>query len=308
MASRLPAMPIYVGDWKKDTALAKCSAATRGVWMECLFAMWEDDRCGQLTGTVDQIARATRCTVAEVRDAIADLTQNSAANVLEKDGVLTLVNRRMHAEFTTRKKATQRQKKRYSRINHTEITPPITENSRSLLSSSVSSSSSERVQSTHTDRVLGASEFEAAWLEVTDRQPGQNRIVRDEAISLCLRSRVVAPLTPSEAAKSLLRAFWALREWYQKNQPPDPPLTVEAFVKHFSRVEDWIGGRMPAVRARPPVSLVRDVGARIVPGAEESEKHSAELRAAQERSVPPPAEFRDLVNRVSKKLAPPEEP
>jgi len=58
---KLPAFQFYPGDWLKDAALARCTPATRGVWMDLLCAMHDLNRSGELRGTADQLARLARC-------------------------------------------------------------------------------------------------------------------------------------------------------------------------------------------------------------------------------------------------------
>lgn len=45
---KLPAMPVYVGDWFKDTGLQMCSLAARGLWFELCLRMWECEERGLL--------------------------------------------------------------------------------------------------------------------------------------------------------------------------------------------------------------------------------------------------------------------
>jgi hypothetical protein len=45
----LPAMPFYVGDWKKAPEIRALSLAARGLWFEMLCLMWESTERGYLT-------------------------------------------------------------------------------------------------------------------------------------------------------------------------------------------------------------------------------------------------------------------
>jgi len=89
-----PYLPLYTGDWKKDPRLSLCSVATRGVWIDLLCSL-HDGRIGQVTGTPEQIARLCRCNAAECHAALLELQTSGAANVSERDGVFTVVCRRM---------------------------------------------------------------------------------------------------------------------------------------------------------------------------------------------------------------------
>ena len=53
MASNLPAIQFYVGDWKKDPQLQACSIAARGLWFEMLLMMHESPIRGYLMMTED---------------------------------------------------------------------------------------------------------------------------------------------------------------------------------------------------------------------------------------------------------------
>lgn len=86
----------------KDPNLSMCSPATRGIWMDALCAMHELDRCGQITGTTDQLARICRCTSVEMSAAVDELFSTKAAIVSIRDGIVTLANRRMKDECEAR--------------------------------------------------------------------------------------------------------------------------------------------------------------------------------------------------------------
>ncbi len=93
MASQ-PYLPLYTGDWKKDPQLSMCSAATRGIWIDLLCSI-HDGRIGQVTGTADQLSRLGRCDAASMTDALHDLQANQAASISERNGVFTVICRRM---------------------------------------------------------------------------------------------------------------------------------------------------------------------------------------------------------------------
>jgi hypothetical protein len=45
----LPAMPFYIGDWKKDPAIQVLSREDKMIWLEMIFLMWESKERGYLT-------------------------------------------------------------------------------------------------------------------------------------------------------------------------------------------------------------------------------------------------------------------
>src|SRR5688500_14639992 len=95
---KAPAFQFYPGDWLKDPQLSMCSPASRGVWMDLLCAMHELGRSGQVTGTVDQLCRLCRCTAAEMSAALTELESTKTASVSERNGVVTVICRRMQRE------------------------------------------------------------------------------------------------------------------------------------------------------------------------------------------------------------------
>lgn len=107
-----PYLPLYTGDWLKDAALSRCTPATRGVWIDLLCGMHELDRCGQLAGTATELARLCRCSARELVSATNELQTSGAAIVQRTDKVITVCNRRMHADYERRKALAAKQKQR----------------------------------------------------------------------------------------------------------------------------------------------------------------------------------------------------
>ena len=95
-------MQYVPGDWLSDAQVSQCRPATRGIWWDAISAMHGIDRCGQLSGTVEALARVCRCRVDEMRAAVDDLRSTGAANVTDSNGIVTLVNRRMRREYEDR--------------------------------------------------------------------------------------------------------------------------------------------------------------------------------------------------------------
>jgi excinuclease UvrABC ATPase subunit len=95
-------MQYVPGDWLSDAQVSQCRPATRGIWWDAISAMHGIDRCGQLSGTIEALARVCRCRVDEVRAAVDDLRSTGAADVTVSNGIVTLVNRRMRREYENR--------------------------------------------------------------------------------------------------------------------------------------------------------------------------------------------------------------
>ena len=95
----------YTGDWMKDPNLSKCSAATRGIWMDLLCAMHENGRTGIITGTITELAQMCRCSEQEMRHTIVTLRKNEVAEIRKCDALsqkVTVINRRMNREHKVR--------------------------------------------------------------------------------------------------------------------------------------------------------------------------------------------------------------
>jgi len=118
-------MPFYTGDWLKDPELSLCTPATRGVWADLISRMHESGRVGSLSGTLDQLARLARCLPADVALAMTDLQTTGAADVsYERNGVITVINRRMNREAKEREANALRQSRhRGSKSSNGVITP-----------------------------------------------------------------------------------------------------------------------------------------------------------------------------------------
>ena len=110
--------------WRADPAVNLCSPATRGIWFDFLNVMHDLDRTGQLSGTREQLARAGRCSAVELAQALDELSHTRAADVTERNGTVTVINRRMQREHNTRCGNTLRQRQsRASRDGHSDVVP-----------------------------------------------------------------------------------------------------------------------------------------------------------------------------------------
>lgn len=127
-AFKEPFLDLYTGDWLKDQAVSRCAPATRGIWMDLLCGMHDDSRSGRLTGTADQLARLGRCSAAELVLALNDLQITGAADVTERNGLFTVINRRMYRKAQERENARLRQAKH--RFALASVTEPVTPASR----------------------------------------------------------------------------------------------------------------------------------------------------------------------------------
>ena len=132
-------MQFCTGDWLKDPQLSMCLPATRGIWADAIAAMHENGRCGTLSGTPDQLIRVLRCDVPALMAAIDDLQSTGAADVTVRNGIVTLINRRMYREAKNREANRLRQQRhRKNDECHASVTPMSQPSGSDSISDSVS--------------------------------------------------------------------------------------------------------------------------------------------------------------------------
>lgn len=108
----------------KDPRLGQCSPSTRGLWIDMLCLMHENERSGVLEGTLESLARVCRCSPTELDDALGELSTFGAATVTFGHSKITVENRRMKNDAKRRSDAAFRASKyRASRGSNGEITP-----------------------------------------------------------------------------------------------------------------------------------------------------------------------------------------
>lgn len=119
-----------VGDWMKDPAVNVLRPSTRGIWFDALCHMHNLGRSGELSGTLNDLAKLCRCTPSEMRVAVDELKLREAAEVTERLGIVTLINRRMKRIANTRKSWRNRKMRQRSKTCHANVTPDVTPQSR----------------------------------------------------------------------------------------------------------------------------------------------------------------------------------
>lgn len=99
-------MQFYVNDFDGDTCGLSSSAV--GVWIRMLIAMHRK-RCGELSGTLDRLAKITRCTVPELEAALKEFeTDDICYMKRDGNGVVTIVCRRLKREEEKRASTSER--------------------------------------------------------------------------------------------------------------------------------------------------------------------------------------------------------
>ena len=99
---KLPWIKFFCGDWASDPQVSRCSPVTRGIWIDLLCAMHTSDSGGELSGTLDQLARVARCTSQQLRESLDELENTGTANVTVHNELITVKNRRLQREFKSR--------------------------------------------------------------------------------------------------------------------------------------------------------------------------------------------------------------
>lgn len=181
MPGKLPWMKWFPGEWRKDPSVGMRSLKTRGAWIEAIGAMHELGHCGELIGTVDQLARLCRCSSDEMLAAMIELRETGATDVeglpesvtghgIERDEtvtdhaeirighvVATSRNRRMHRAAKPPIQARLRQRRRRgSRSGHAD-------DAETLRTPSSSSASAIAADACAPAGAREAAEREASW-------------------------------------------------------------------------------------------------------------------------------------------------
>lgn len=92
--SKQPYIPLYVGDYLKDTRILPL--AVRGAWVDLILFMWDAPIRGEITGTIEDFARLMSCEKSEAEFALNLLKQKSTADfTLLTDGQIKIESRKM---------------------------------------------------------------------------------------------------------------------------------------------------------------------------------------------------------------------
>lgn len=97
-----------VAAWRSDSKVTALSPLARGIYRELLDSIHELDHSGVITGTREELARHGRCPVVELIQTIEELKKHDTCGVTERNGVVTLVNRRLQRECEQREKCRKR--------------------------------------------------------------------------------------------------------------------------------------------------------------------------------------------------------
>lgn len=99
------------------------SAATRGVWINLLCAMWWAPSRGILVGTREELCKLANCTEGEFGQFLIENSRLNFADVTNSHNAVTVKNRRMVREEKIRESARCRKSRQRSRESHAPVTP-----------------------------------------------------------------------------------------------------------------------------------------------------------------------------------------
>lgn len=119
--NKLPWFKFFPADWIKGTR--DLSSQEKAVWIDLLAYMWEAPSRGQITSTWEGLARMTGISWLDCQKVINGMSQREILNVTERDGLVTIMSRRLKTEENKRESDRLRQrdhrKSVTSRICHT---------------------------------------------------------------------------------------------------------------------------------------------------------------------------------------------
>lgn len=166
--SKKPSFQFYPGDWMKDPKLSMCQPASRGVWIDLMCAMHENEQSGEIAGTIVQLARICRCLPNEMDAALKDLGVTKTADVTMCNGIVTVRNRRMYEDAKERKQGRDRvQKHRAKKNGNADVTPPSSSSTSTSVENEETDVSSKKKKGTRIPDDFYPSEAMIQWAKET---------------------------------------------------------------------------------------------------------------------------------------------
>ena len=127
-----PAYQIYPADILRSADLRKCSWQTRGIWWDILALMWFEKEQGKMRGTKAEICRLLGCTISELDQLLEENKFHKFANVTNRNGIVTIINRHMYKRYIERKgvkKRVKQHREKKKRKSNEKVTPPSSSSS-----------------------------------------------------------------------------------------------------------------------------------------------------------------------------------
>lgn len=129
--SKLPAFQFYPGDWMKDPLVSMLTPQSRGIWVDLICAMHENNRSGEITGTEEQLARISRCTFEEFSQSLQEISSTKVGDVTFCNKNVTVINRRMKKEYKEKEAIRLRVKRFRKKVESNENVTPLSSSSSS---------------------------------------------------------------------------------------------------------------------------------------------------------------------------------
>lgn len=156
-SGKAPSVQLYYKDLLAD--MVGHDPEIVGAWMLTLIKIWHEKNHGQITKTIDELAKIMQTTTDKARYFVSYFSQKNIADVTEHNGEITIVNRRTKRDAKLREQNNLRQKRYKGKIaNNAEVTA---EKHRASSSSSSSSSyyttttvAAAGVTKTHIDTII----------------------------------------------------------------------------------------------------------------------------------------------------------
>ncbi len=136
---KAPASQFYWGDLKRDVEYHLMSFEARGIWVEMLTCMWDARERGKIEGTLENLAGLLGCPQDRLQKAIEEVNVTKTGDVTNRNGNVTIINRRMFREEK------QKESIRYRVRKYREKTIVTPKYSNVTPQSSSSSSSSKNI-------------------------------------------------------------------------------------------------------------------------------------------------------------------
>lgn len=118
-----PAFLFFPKDWLTDTALRQMSLENRGIWIDCLCYMWQNDERGKLCQTKESMARMLGISTEKLDCFLDEGNVTKTLHVTQCNNLVTLINRRMFRDEKDRANTKLRVRKhRENRLCNTDVT------------------------------------------------------------------------------------------------------------------------------------------------------------------------------------------
>lgn len=130
-----PAFQFYPGDWRKDPGVSRLSLMARGAWIELILDMYEQpDTMGQISGTIEELSRVCRCSLAEMEAVLKEFKRHGIGSIrqMTDDDEIIIKSKRVKNILKERFDHAERQKKyrekniRRNRERDADVTEDVT--------------------------------------------------------------------------------------------------------------------------------------------------------------------------------------